>query len=287
MTVLRRPLRSVLFLPASNARALAKARTLDCDAVVLDLEDAVGPEAKAQARADAVQAARQGGFGRRMLAVRVNGIDTPWGPDDLRAVSEAPFDAVLAPKVATGGDVARYDARLAGEAELWAMIETPRALLHLEGIAGSAGSTRLKLLALGVNDLGAALRQRPRPDRGPLQAAMTLTVAAARAHGLQAIDGVYNALEDDAGLEAEARQGRDFGFDGKSAIHPRQLEIINRAFAPSDEERAWAEAVVAGFAAPENTGKGVIAVQGQMVERLHLVEAERVLQLQSSSSDEA
>jgi citrate lyase subunit beta/citryl-CoA lyase len=280
MTHLHRPLRSVLFLPASNARALAKARTLDCDAVVLDLEDAVGPEAKAAARAEAVQAARQGGFGPRLLAVRVNGIDTPWGPDDLRAVSEAPFDAVLAPKVATGGDVARYDARLSGSSpslELWAMIETPRALLHLEGIGATAGSTRLKLLALGVNDLGTALGQRPRPDRGPLQAAMTLTVAAARAHDLQAIDGVFNALDDEAGLKAEAAQGRDFGFDGKSAVHPRQLDIINRAFAPSAAERAWAEAVVAAFALPENRDRGAIAVQGRMVERLHLADAERVL----------
>lgn len=282
MTELRRPLRSVLFLPATNARALAKARSLPCDAVVLDLEDAVGPEFKNAARIEAVQAARQGGFGDRLLAVRVNGVDTPFGHDDLRAVSDAPFDAVLAPKVGSGSEVARYDARLSGAApalELWAMIETPQALMHLEGIASTAGSTRLRLLMLGVNDLAVGLGQRPRPDRGPLQAAMTLTVAAARTHGLRVIDGVYNALDDEAGLAAEAQQGRDFGFDGKSAIHPGQLETINRAFAPSEAERAWARAVIDAFALPDNAGMGVIAVGGQMVERLHLADAERVLGL--------
>ena len=261
------PRRSVLYLPASNPRAVEKARTLPCDVVVLDLEDAVGPDDKAAARDAAVAAQRQGGFQAREVGVRVNGLDTDWGAADLAALRDAAPAFVVAPKVSTAEQAAAFSARLPEGAALWAMIETPTALFHLDAIAATP---RLAALMLGVNDLAAMLRCGAAPDREPLKTAMSLIVAAARAHGLSPIDGVFNALDDDAGFEAECRQGRLYGFDGKSLIHPRQIAAAHTAFSPSPDEISWAEAVVAAFEDPAHAGKGVIRVNGAMVERLHL-----------------
>ncbi len=270
------PRRSVLYLPASNPRAVEKARTLPCDVVVLDLEDAVGPDDKAAARDAAVAALRQGGFQAREAGVRINGLDTDWGDADLTALRNASPAFIVAPKVSTADQAAAVTARLPDGAALWAMIETPRALFHLDAIAATPG---LGALMLGVNDLAAMLRCGAAPDREPLKTAMSLTVAAARAHGLSPIDGVFNALDDDAGFEAECRQGRLYGFDGKSLIHPRQVAPANAAFAPSADDIAWAEAVVAAFDDPAHVGKGVIRVHGAMVERLHLARARDTLAL--------
>jgi len=265
--------RSALFLPASNPRAIEKARTLDCDVAILDLEDAVAPEMKADARAAAIEAVRSGGFGPR-LGVRINGLDTEWGAADLQALSDAGATLVVAPKVDDADAARAVAAALPSGAVLWAMIETPRALLNLNAIAGVAG---LEGLMLGVNDLAVGLRTGPSQDREPLQPWLAATVAAARAHGLLAIDGVYNVFTDTEGFAAECAQGRLYGFDGKSLIHPSQIAPANAAFSPSDAEIVRARAVVAAFAAPEARDKGAIRVDGQMVERLHLSVAERVL----------
>lgn len=266
--------RSALFLPASNARAIEKARTLDCDVAILDLEDAVAPEAKLEARAAAVEAVRSGGFGPR-LGVRINGLDTDWGADDLRALTDAGATLIVAPKVDDADAARALTAALPSGAVLWAMIETPRALLNLNAIAAVEG---LEALMLGVNDLAVGLRTGPSPDREPLKPWLAATVAAARAHGLLALDGVYNAFTDLEGFAAECAQGRLYGFDGKSLIHPSQIAPAHAAFAPSEAEIARARAIVAAFAAPDADGKGAIRVDGEMVERLHLSAAERVLQ---------
>jgi citrate lyase subunit beta/citryl-CoA lyase len=274
--------RTVLFLPASNPRAIEKARGLVVDAVVLDLEDAVAADHKAEARARAVEAVQAGGFQAPRLAVRVNGLDTPWGRADLKAVSAAGPDAVLAPKVDDAEALAAYGRALAGAPErtrLWAMIETCRGVLNLPAIAASAAEHRLTALVAGVNDLAKDMRCRPGPGRAPLLPALAQVVTAGRAHGLAVLDGVYNALADEAGLRAECVQGRDFGFDGKCLIHPDQIAVARAAFGPDAAELAWARAVVEAFGSAENVGKGAIRVDGRMVERLHLVEAERLLGL--------
>lgn len=270
------PRRSVLYLPASNPRAVEKARTLPADVVVLDLEDAVGPDDKAAARDAAVAALSQGGFQAREVGVRVNGLDTDWADADLTALLAAAPAFIVAPKISTADDAAAFTARLPKGAALWAMIETPQALFHLDAIAATP---RLAALMLGVNDLAAMLGSGPSPDREPLKTAMSLTVAAARAHGLAAIDGVFNSLDDDVGFEAECRQGRLYGFEGKSLIHPRQIAPANAAFSPSADEIAWAEAVVAAFKDPAHHGRGVIRVNGAMTERLHLERARDTLAL--------
>ena len=275
-----RPRRSVLFLPGANARALEKARTLPCDAVVLDLEDSVAPDGKDVARAQVIAAIGHGGFGRREVVVRCNGLDTPWGEADLAALSGCAPDAVLVPKITDPGDLARYNQRLAeapGPTRLWTMIETCRSLFHLDAIAAMAGSTRLAALVLGGNDLAKEMRAESGPERAPLQTAMALTVAAARAYGIAALDAVYNPLDNAAGLEQDCRLGHAFGFDGKSLIHPAQVDTANRVFSPTPEQIAWARAVIDAFADPEHAGRGVVRVQGRMAERLHLAQAESLL----------
>ncbi|MFN7129864.1 MAG: HpcH/HpaI aldolase/citrate lyase family protein [Brevundimonas sp.] len=269
--------RSVLYLPASNARAVEKARTLDCDVAILDLEDAVAPEAKVEARAAAVAAVKAGGFGPR-LGVRINALDTDWGEDDLDALAEAGAGLIVAPKVETVETVHAISARAPGAA-LWAMIETPRGLIALNDIAraGAAAGGRLDGLMLGVNDLAKALGTGAAPDREPFKPWLAALVVAARVHGLLAIDGVFNRIEDADGLAAEAAQGRLYGFDGKSLIHPSQIAAANAAFSPSEAEVAEARAVVEAFAAPEAEGRGAIRVGGAMVERLHLIQAEALL----------
>ena len=266
--------RSVLYLPASNPRAIEKARGLTCDAVILDLEDAVAPAAKAEARRAAVQALKAGGFGPR-VGIRVNGLDTSWGADDLAALDGLKPAFVVAPKIESAEAVREVAARLPDGVALWVMIETPLSVLRLDQIAG-AGSP-LAALMLGINDLGERMNLLLGPDREPLKPWLAAVVAAARGHGLLAIDGVVNATDDADRLETECRQGRAFGFDGKSLIHPTQIATANAAFSPSAEEVARAREVVAAFAAAEAEGKGAIRVGYRMVERLHLEAARRLL----------
>src|ERR1700730_2164646 len=280
-----RPRRSVLYVPASNARAVEKAREIACDAVILDLEDAVAPDSKPAAREAALAALRDGGFGHREVIVRVNALDTEWGPDDLSAVSQSTAAAVLVPKIRTGRDVLEYESALSGapaSMQLWAMIETALAVFRLEEIAGAARVSRLRCFVMGTNDLAKELRMQLDVRRPPLTAMLRLAVAAARAHGLSVLDGVYNAFDDETGFEAQCRQGLEYGFDGKTLIHPRQIETCNSVFAPDAATVAWAESVKAAFGQPENAQKGVLSLDGVMVERLHLVEAERVLAMDAA-----
>ena len=282
MTDSIRPLRSALFLPASNPRAIEKARGLDADVVILDLEDAVAPEAKVEARGAAVAAVGTGGFKAPTVAIRTNALDTEWGADDLAAISRSKADAVLVPKVATADDVELYHAELAGAdpaVQLWVMIETCRAMAQLQPIADMAAHTRLAAMVVGTNDLALELRARPGEDRAGLVPYLALTVAAARAAGIAVLDGVCNDFTDLDRFAAECAQGRALGFDGKSLIHPAQIEPCNAAFAPNAEEIDRARAVIAAFADPANAGKGVIRLDGRMVERLHLKQAERVVAL--------
>jgi citrate lyase subunit beta / citryl-CoA lyase len=275
-----RPRRSVLYLPASNPRAIAKARSIAADVIVLDLEDAVAPESKAEARAAAVAAIGEGGFGERELVIRANGLDTEWGAEDLAAIAGSGAHAVLVPKVSSAEDVRRYEEALAGAPaamELWAMVETCGAVLRLDEIASLGSASRLSLFVVGTNDLSKEMRARLTPGRAPFLGFLAQTVAAARAHGLSAIDGVCNEFRDLALFRAEAEQGRAFGFDGKSLIHPDQVEPCNAVFSPDPAEIAWARAVLDAFALPENAGKGAIRVEGKMAELLHCDEARRTL----------
>ena len=273
--------RSVLYLPASNPRAIDKARGLDCDAVILDLEDAVAPDAKAEARRAMAEAVSAGGFGPR-VGVRINGLDTPWGADDLAALAGLSPAFVVAPKIESAEAARAIAARLPGGVALWLMVETPLALLRLDQIAGAGAP--LAALMLGINDLGERMNLVLDADREPLKPWLAAVVAAARGHGLLAIDGVVNATNDIARLEAECRQGRAFGFDGKSLIHPAQIAAANAAFSPSDEEVARAREVVAAFAAADAQGKGAIRVGYRMVERLHLEAARRLLARHEAAS---
>lgn len=275
-----RPRRSALYLPASNAKAIAKARTLPCDMVVLDLEDAVAPEAKAQARAAAVAAVAEGGFGHREVAIRANGIDTQWGADDLAAIAASKADAVLVPKVNSPADIRRYEEALKAapaDMQLWAMIETCASVANLNEIAACAASTRLSLWIMGTNDLAKEMRAQLTPCRTPFLPFLSMAVAAARAHGVAILDGVCNEFRDLEVFEAEARQGLMFGFDGKSLIHPAQVEPCNAVFSPSEADLTWARGVIEAFAQPENAGKGAISVGGKMTELLHLEQAKRLV----------
>lgn len=281
-----RPRRSVLYLPASNSRAVEKSRGAPCDVVILDLEDAVAPERKSEARAAAVAAAAEGGFGRRELLVRCNGLDTPWGRDDLDALRAAAVDAVLVPKPSSAADLAAYHARLNGK-PVWAMVETCAAVLGIAELAGAARDLPLQALVLGPNDLAKEMRCTAGPDRAPLQPALAAIVMAARANGLTPLDGVWNALDDLEGLEREARQGAAFGFEGKTVIHPKHLDACNRAFSPSAEQAAWARRIVEAYALPENATAGAIRLDGQLVERLHLEAARRDLAIAAIDSPPA
>ncbi len=275
-----RPRRSALYMPASNARAIEKARTLPCDVVILDLEDAVAPEAKDAARDQAVAAVAAGGFGPREVVIRVNALSTPWGEEDLKAAAKAGPDGILVPKIEYAKDVAAYDAAMmwAPKAtKLWAMVETNLALFHLHEIAAQSQASRLTTLVMGINDLAKEMRARQTPAREPFWAAMSLTVSAARAFGLTILDGVHNEIDDLEALERVCRQGAQFGFDGKSLIHPTHLEIANRVFSPEPAEVAWSRAVIAAFAAPENAGKGALRVEGRLAEHLHLRQAEALV----------
>jgi citrate lyase subunit beta / citryl-CoA lyase len=269
-----RPRRSALYMPASNAKAIAKARTLPCDVVILDLEDAVAPEMKDAARAQALAALGEGGFGGREIVVRANALSTPWGEDDLAALSGAGADAVLVPKIDGAGDIAACVDALGTATPLWVMIETARSVLRLEEIASAAGVAGF---VMGTNDLAKEIGMQPGTDRLPFLGFIANAVAAARAYGLVALDGVYNAIDDADGLARECVQAVTFGFDGKTLIHPSQIDACNRAFSPSADEIAWARAVQAAFDDPAARDRGAIRLDGKMVERLHLDQALRVL----------
>jgi len=273
--------RSVLYLPASNPRAIEKARDLNADAVILDLEDAIAPDAKAEARAAAVAALTAGGF-RSRVGVRVNGLDTPWGADDLVALADLRPDFVVAPKIESAEAVGAVAAILPAGVNLWIMVETPLSVLRLDQIAGAGAP--LTALMLGINDFSERMNLVLGPDRDPLKPWLAAVVAAARGHGQLAIDGVVNATDDADRLETECRQGRAFGFDGKSLIHPAQIAAANTAFSPSPDEVAEAREIIAAFAAADAQGKGAIRVGYRMVERLHLDAAHRMLARHAAAS---
>ena len=284
MTIAIRPRRSVLYMPGSNARALEKAKELAADALILDLEDAVAPDAKALARRQVCEAVKARGFGRREVEIRINALETAWGADDLAAAAEARPDAVLIPKVSRAKDLAEVEARLAGAGiALWAMIETPLAILNLSEIGGAGG--RLACFVMGTNDLIKEFRGQHTQDRQNLSAALGLSVAAARAFGLGIIDGVYNDIANADGFQQSCLQARAFGFDGKTLIHPSQLAPCNAVFAPDADEVANARKILAAFAMPENQGKGAIALDGRMVELLHADIARRTVALADAIAD--
>ncbi|UWR21690.1 CoA ester lyase [Sulfitobacter sp. S190] len=273
MPATSRPLRSVLYIPGSKPRALDKARGLPADAIIFDLEDAVIPDEKTAARDTLADALATGGYGARMKIVRINGLDTAWGADDARAAAAMGADAVLLPKVNSPDDLDAL-ADITGDTPLWAMMETPRGMLNAAAIAAHP---LLSGMVMGTNDLAKDLQTRFRADRQPLMAGLGLCVLAGKAHGAALIDGVYNAFKDEDGLRAECEQGRDMGFDGKTLIHPAQLDIANAAFSPSADEIDLARRQIAAFDAAEATGQGVAVVDGKIVENLHVATARETL----------
>jgi citrate lyase subunit beta / citryl-CoA lyase len=275
-----RPRRSVLYMPGANERALEKAKGLPADGLILDLEDAVAPDAKADARERVCAAAADDGYGHREVAIRANGLDTTWFADDVAAIAQAGPDALLVPKVGSVDDVRLIeDALEKGGApehtKIWAMLETPAAVLHAQQIA--ACSERLTVFVMGTNDLVKELQAEFVPGRAPLMTSLTWCVLAVRAAGKHILDGVFNDLDDADGFEAECRQGRELGFDGKTLIHPKQLEPCNRVFAPSEDEIARARTVIEAFEEAQREGRGVVTVEGRMIENLHVEQARRTL----------
>jgi len=279
-----RPRRSALYMPGSKERALEKAKSLPADCVLLDLEDAVAPDAKQGARDQVCRAVKEGGYGKREVVIRVNGLATEWGEADLASAAAAQPDAILLPKVQAPEDLTRVRGRLDADGAapgiaLWAMMETPLAILNAQAIATAADAPAypLRVFVMGTNDLaketGAALVT----DREPMLAWLSTCIAAARAYGLDIIDGVYNDFRDEDGLRRECDQGRLLGMDGKTLIHPGQVAPCNEIFSPTGEDVAWAKQVIAAFAEPENKGKGAITVEGRMAELLHAEMAKRTV----------
>ncbi|OGR29636.1 MAG: malyl-CoA thiolesterase [Desulfuromonadales bacterium GWC2_61_20] len=282
-----RPRRSLLFMPGVNARALAKARELPADGLIFDLEDAVAPAAKGEARAAVGTALAAGGYGRRELVVRVNGLDTPWGRDDLAAAARCGCDAVLLPKVESGASVRRTldlleEFAAPDNLEIWCMLETPRGILRAEEIA--TASTRVAALVMGTSDLTKELRARHTPDRRPLLASLGHCLLVARAYGLTALDGVHLDLHDDTGFAAACRQGVDLGFDGKTLIHPKTIAVANSLFAPDAAALAWARKVITVHSAAMERGEGIVVVDGQLIENLHVDDARRLVALAAAIS---
>jgi citrate lyase beta subunit len=280
-----RPRRSVLYMPGANTRALEKARTLPADALIFDLEDAVAPEAKEAARTNVVLAAESKAYGKREIAIRCNGLGTPWGEADIEAIAKSGADAILVPKVESATQVTHVVSLLdtAGaptDMAVWAMMETPKGILRAEEIA--AAHPRLGLFVMGTNDLVKDMRARHTPMRLPMITALGIGMLAARAHGLAILDGVYNDIQDTAGFRAVCQQGLEMGFDGKTLIHPSQVEPCNEIFAPSAAELEMAGKIVAAFKAAQAEGKGVVTVDGRMIENLHVEQAERALALASA-----
>ena len=274
-----RPRRSVLYMPAANARALEKAQAIPADALIFDLEDAVAPDAKATARDQAAAAVGSGGYGGRELTIRCNGLDTPWGADDVAAAAAAGPSAVVIPKVSGVEALAEVERRLeqAGAPDhtrIWAMVETPQAIFNVREIARFE---RVATLVMGTNDLAKELRAQLVPGRAPLVPSLATALLAAREAGKVILDGVYNDIKDEEGFEAEARQGFEMGFDGKTLIHPSQVEPTNRIWAPTEAEVDHARRVIEAFEAAEAEGRGVVTVDGRMIENLHVDNARRTL----------
>lgn len=279
-----RPRRSHLFMPGSNARALEKARTLEADGVIFDLEDAVAPDAKAIARSQIAATISAGGFGRRELIIRINGLDTPWWEEDLAMAAKAAPDGILVPKISSVEDIAGVSARLAAldapdKVRVWAMIETAFAILRVEAISATAhdAGSRLAGYVMGPNDIARETRIRMVSGRATMLPFYINCILAAHAHGLEVLDGPYSDFSDAAGFAAECDQSRDMGFDGKTLIHPSQIEACNAAFTPPEAEVAKARRIIAAFELPENAGRGAIQLDGRMVERLHADMARRTI----------
>jgi citrate lyase subunit beta/citryl-CoA lyase len=277
-----RPRRSCLYMPGANPRALEKAKTLPADMLILDLEDAVAPDAKAEARQVIHNAVNERAYARREVVIRINGLDTQWGHDDLTMAVAAKPDGILVPKVISGEQVLEIDKALSdagapADLGLWVMIEMPLAILNIQEIAAARQCSRLTGFVMGTNDLAKEFNAIATADRFAFQVPLALALTAARAYGLVAIDGVYNDIKNEQGLAAECEQGRTLGFDGKTLIHPAQLEPANRIFSPDPSDIAQAEAVIEAFAMAENQGKGVIKVNGKMAELLHLEQAKRLV----------
>ena len=283
-----RPRRSALYVPGSNDRAMEKARDLPADVLLFDLEDAVAPEAKVEARAKACKATKAGGFGRREVVIRVNGLNTPWGYADLVATAMSGADAVLLPKTENAESVRQAETVLAvsgapADLRIWCMMETPRAVLNAEVVAGA--SPRVGCFVMGTSDLTKDLHAHHTRERLPLVASLGLCVLAARANGLAILDGVQLDLEDEAGFEAACRQGLDMGFDGKTLIHPKTVATANSIFAPSAEEVAWSRRIIAAHAEASALGRGVVVVDGKLIENLHVLNARRVVDLSGMIAD--
>jgi citrate lyase subunit beta/citryl-CoA lyase len=277
-----RPLRSVLYMPASNRRAIAKARGLDADALILDLEDAVAPDSKEAARTVLIEELAAGGFGHRRMIARINSTASPWGKPDLAGLAAAPLEAVLVPKIDHADQIAQLSHDMdqlgyAADVALWVMIETPAAVLAIERIAAAAPGTRLGALVLGLNDLAKDTGMAQLPGRTSFVPIMVNVLLASRAYGLIVLDGVSNAIDDTTRVEAEAVQARNLGYDGKTLIHPSQIEPVNRLFAPNADELAEAKAIVKAFDDPANTGKGALRVDGKLAELLHRDLAKRLI----------
>ena len=279
-----RPRRSVLYMPGSNVRALEKAKTLPVDGVIVDLEDSVAPEAKETARKQAADAVKAGGFGGREVFIRVNGVDSPWHADDLSAAARAAPDVILVPKVSSPDTLELIGRRLLDmgtdrKTRVWAMIETPLAIFNILSIAAEArdSETRLSGFVMGTNDLAKDTRARLVPGRAPMLPWLSMCVAAARVHGIDILDCFYNDIGNADEFINECRQGVDLGFDGKTLIHPSQIEPCNTAFSPSPAEVEWARKMIKAFDLPENKGKGVVSIDGRMVERLHADMARRTV----------
>ena len=280
-----RPRRSVLYMPAANERALEKAKAIPADALIFDLEDAVAPDAKAEARERACAMFVAGGYGNREITIRANGIGTQWHDDDLAAIAKAGPDGVVVPKVNSAADVHAIEAALErhgapDRTRIWAMLETPVAMLHAEEICGA--SERLNVLVMGTNDLAKELHAQRVPSRQPLMGGLYLALLAARAADKVILDGVFNDIKDEVSFAAECSQGRQMGFDGKTLVHPSQVEPCNLAFSPEADEVEVAVRIIAAFEEAEREGRGVVTVDGRMIENLHVDEARRVLAIQEA-----
>jgi citrate lyase subunit beta/citryl-CoA lyase len=269
-----RPRRSVLYMPASNPKALEKAKSIPCDAIIFDLEDAVAPDAKPAAREAAVAAVTSGEYGSRELTIRCNGLSTPWGADDVAAASSARPSAVVIPKVNGTAELDTIAGSLAGDTTIWAMVETPTAIFDVRSIAAHPA---VGTLVMGTNDLAKEIGAPLVPGRSNLTGYLATAVLAAREAGKSILDGVYNDVRDDAGFAAECRQGVEMGFDGKTLIHPSQVDPANAAWSPTDDEIEFSRRVIAAFEEAQAEGRGVITVDGRMIEHLHVANARRTL----------
>ena len=277
-----RPRRSVLYMPGANTRAMEKGRTLPADGLILDLEDAVAPDAKLSARENVVKALAEGGYGKREILLRINALDTPWGQGDAIAAAKSKADAILIPKVESAAHVRQVEAIMeqqeaAASMTIWCMMETPLGILHAEEIAQS--SKRLAGFVMGTSDLAKDLHCAHTPLRLPLLTSLGISLLAARAYGLAILDGVYLNLDDDEGFAASCQQGKELGFDGKTLIHPKTVAKTNEVFAPSETDVAWARKIIAAHAEAEVQGKGVVLVDGKLIENLHVVAARRQVEL--------